>query len=101
MRPKLIADHERIVGIRDLFSVRTLIDKIQTARTIVVVGNGGIALELANEVSLSPSPSSHRWPVLCSLLFDECIVIAVLCAVDVPGCALDRPRTLHRCGLFR
>lgn len=48
--PKLIADHPRIVGIRDLWSVKYLVDKLHTARKVVVVGNGGIALELIHEV---------------------------------------------------
>ncbi len=50
VRPKLIAEHERIVGIRDLFSVHCLVDKLKLAKKVVIVGNGGIALELAHEV---------------------------------------------------
>jgi pyruvate/2-oxoglutarate dehydrogenase complex dihydrolipoamide dehydrogenase (E3) component len=51
VRPKIIANHPNIIGIRDLESVQYLIEKLQVARKVVVVGNGGIALEIIHEVS--------------------------------------------------
>lgn len=50
-RPKLIADHPNILGIRDLESVQDLAKRLNTARRIALVGNGGIALELAYTLS--------------------------------------------------
>jgi len=44
--PKLITDHPNVIGIRDLQTVEDLMLRIKEARKIVVVGNGGIALEL-------------------------------------------------------
>ncbi|KAF7383622.1 hypothetical protein HZH66_012972 [Vespula vulgaris] len=50
-RPKLIAENNKfIIGIRDTESVIQFSQKIQNARKIVVVGNGGIATELVHEV---------------------------------------------------
>eukprot|EP01033_Poteriospumella_lacustris_P014226 gene14227-10169_t len=71
VRPKLIADHERIVGIRDLFSVHTLVHKMQTARTVVVVGNGGIALELAHELKFMDVHWVVRENYIGAAFFDE------------------------------
>lgn len=51
--PKLIPqsqDFEEILGIRDTDSVDTFIKKINNAKKIVIVGNGGIASELAYKI---------------------------------------------------
>ena len=58
-KPKLIAQHANVIGLRDLQSVEELVQRLRgaTARTVVVVGNGGIALELIHEVRLSSIPS--------------------------------------------
>ncbi|CAH1994152.1 unnamed protein product [Acanthoscelides obtectus] len=51
--PKLIpqAKHfEEIVGIRDTDSVDTFIQRISKAKTVVIVGNGGIATELVFKI---------------------------------------------------
>jgi pyruvate/2-oxoglutarate dehydrogenase complex dihydrolipoamide dehydrogenase (E3) component len=46
-RPKLIAEeNEHVLGLRDLQSVQYFQNRLSTARRVVVVGNGGIALEL-------------------------------------------------------
>ena len=50
VRPKLIANHPNIIGLRDLQSVEDLVKRLHSARKVVVVGNGGIALELIHEV---------------------------------------------------
>jgi hypothetical protein len=45
-RPNFLYDHPNIIGIRDLQSVAELAKRLNTARNVVVVGNGGIAMEL-------------------------------------------------------
>ena len=46
-KPNLINfQHENIIGIRDLDSVAILQKKLKNAERVLVVGNGGIALEL-------------------------------------------------------
>lgn len=52
-QPKMIAANDSIIGIRDLQSVEDMTRRLASARKIMVVGNGGIALELINSVSLS------------------------------------------------
>lgn len=49
-RPKLISSHPNIIGLRDQHSVEDLLARLRAARKVVVVGNGGIALELIHEV---------------------------------------------------
>ncbi|XP_043263079.1 pyridine nucleotide-disulfide oxidoreductase domain-containing protein 1 [Colletes gigas] len=50
-RPKLITERNKfILGIRDTESVIQFSQKIQNSRRIIVVGNGGIATEIVNEV---------------------------------------------------
>eukprot|EP01040_Poterioochromonas_malhamensis_P012693 gene12694-13901_t len=50
VRPRLIAEHPNIIGIRDLESVENLVQKLRDAKRIIIVGNGGIALELIHEM---------------------------------------------------
>lgn len=45
-RPNVIAEHPHVIGIRDTESVQQLKSRISKARRVVIVGNGGIALEL-------------------------------------------------------
>ena len=46
-KPHLIDfENENILGIRDVDSVAELQKKLKTAKRIMIVGNGGIALEL-------------------------------------------------------
>ena len=42
-----------VIGIRDLESVTSLLKRLSTAKKILIVGNGGIALELIHEVNNS------------------------------------------------
>lgn len=50
-RPKLIVKNkQRVIGIRDTESVSNLVQKLQGARKVVIVGNGGIATELVHEI---------------------------------------------------
>ena len=51
VRPKLIANHPNVIGLRDLQSVEDLVQRLRSARRVVVVGNGGIALELIHELT--------------------------------------------------
>lgn len=51
--PKLIAEasnFEEILGIRDTDSVENFVKKIENAKSVVVVGNGGIASELVYKI---------------------------------------------------
>ena len=46
-KPSLIKfQNENIIGIRDVDSVAVLQKKLESARRVLIVGNGGIALEL-------------------------------------------------------
>ena len=48
----MLADNDCIIGIRDLQSVEDMTRRLSSAKKIIVVGNGGIALEIINSVSL-------------------------------------------------
>ena len=51
-RPSLlIRDHPRVLGLRDMETVHTLCQKLMSARQVVIVGNGGIALELVHALT--------------------------------------------------
>lgn len=45
-RPNIISQHACVVGIRDTESVKQFKLKLSKARRVVIIGNGGIALEL-------------------------------------------------------
>jgi NADPH-dependent 2,4-dienoyl-CoA reductase/sulfur reductase-like enzyme len=45
-QPKMIATHPNIIGIRDLQSVAEMTERLSIARKVIIVGNGGIALEV-------------------------------------------------------
>ncbi|XP_055681260.1 pyridine nucleotide-disulfide oxidoreductase domain-containing protein 1 [Lutzomyia longipalpis] len=49
-RPNLIEEHPHIIGIRDTESVQEFQRRIKDSKKIVLVGNGGIASEIAYEV---------------------------------------------------
>ena len=69
-QPKTIASHPNVIGIRDLQSVTDMTKRLSFARKIVVVGNGGIALELIDSVSI---PS-----FLSLFLGDHCKLLIML-----------------------
>lgn len=48
--PKLVSAHPNVLGIRDTESVEELGRRLASARRVMVVGNGGIALEVVHEV---------------------------------------------------
>lgn len=45
-QPKRVTDSSRELALRDTQSVQQLCGRLPSARTVMVVGNGGIALEL-------------------------------------------------------
>ncbi|KYQ93242.1 pyridine nucleotide-disulfide oxidoreductase domain-containing protein 1 [Tieghemostelium lacteum] len=49
-RPNLIRQSHYVLGIRDTETIINLKDRLSNSRRIVVVGNGGIALELLHEI---------------------------------------------------
>lgn len=49
-RPNIISKHPRVIGIRDTESVQQFKLKLSKARRVVIIGNGGIALELVFEL---------------------------------------------------
>jgi hypothetical protein len=51
--PRAAVSHESVLTIRDTDSVATLNSRLSTARRVMVVGNGGIALEF---VCVHPPP---------------------------------------------
>lgn len=53
VRPKtVLRDHPLVIGLRDAQTVEDLVRRLSNARSVAIVGNGGIALELIHEVGL-------------------------------------------------
>jgi NADH dehydrogenase FAD-containing subunit len=50
-RPKVISDNPRVLTLRDTASAQLLRDKLQSARRVLITGNGGIAMELVHEIT--------------------------------------------------
>ena len=50
-QPKTLAHNHNVLCIRDLESVQDMTQRLRTGRKVVVVGNGGIAMELVNELT--------------------------------------------------
>ena len=48
--PSLIASNPDVVGLRDTESVSELTKRLSSARTVAIIGNGGISLELLQKV---------------------------------------------------
>jgi hypothetical protein len=70
VRPRLIADHPRIIGIRDVDSVNQLVHQLKSARKVAIIGNGGIALELIHELKLMEVDWILRDDYVGSAFFD-------------------------------
>jgi len=49
--PKIVSEHPHVVGIRDTESVKDVATRLKNARRVLVLGNGGIALEFVHEVT--------------------------------------------------
>jgi hypothetical protein len=77
-RPNLIADSAHVIGIRDTESVSQLAKRLSSARRVLVVGNGGIALELVQALQLRGLSSS------------ECEVVWVMKDAYIGNTFLDR-----------
>ena len=71
-RPKLITSHPHVIGLRDLQSVSYMADKLSSAaaRRVVVLGNGGIALELVHSLSFCEIDWVIRDNYIGSAFFD-------------------------------
>lgn len=69
--PHLISNHPQVIGIRDIDSISDLVGRLQTARRIAVVGNGGIALELIHNLPFCDFEWIIRDSNLGSTFFDE------------------------------
>lgn len=80
VRPKLIAEHELVLGLRDLNSLEILTMKLSSARRVAIVGNGGISLELIHEVR-------NFW--------SSCLIVTVVSAVEEYQCGLDNQGQVH------
>ena len=48
--PALISDHPGVIGLRDSDSVSEMMKRLNTAKKVMIVGNGGISLELLEKV---------------------------------------------------
>lgn len=48
--PKLVVHHPLVLGLRDTTTVQELAERLKTARRIVLLGNGGIALGLVHAI---------------------------------------------------
>nr|DBA30244.1 TPA: hypothetical protein GDO54_006252 [Pyxicephalus adspersus] len=85
-RPKLIVDgNPYVLGIRDTDSAKTFQSHLAKARRVVVVGNGGIALELSEESRLGSAlgPDWHEGMNLkATQEFSRCIHIEMECEVQ-------------------
>ncbi|GAB5034528.1 pyridine nucleotide-disulfide oxidoreductase domain-containing protein 1 [Nannochloropsis oceanica] len=69
--PKVHATHEHVVGIRDTESVQDLARRLETARRVLVLGNGGIALELVHEVTGCELVWAVKDPYVGNTFFDH------------------------------
>jgi hypothetical protein len=49
--PKIVVSNPLVIAVRDTDTVEDLFCRLKTARTICIVGNGGIAVELVHLVS--------------------------------------------------
>ncbi|CAI7993479.1 Pyridine nucleotide-disulfide oxidoreductase domain-containing protein 1 [Geodia barretti] len=102
-KPKLIAEgHPRVIGIRDTESVEDFQRKLEDARRIVVVGNGGIATELVYEVKGCQVVWVIRHTAICHTFVDEGAAVFFLPHLhDDSGCHGDtaelRKRTKYVC----
>ena len=66
-QPKVIAPHPNIIGLRDLQSVTDMAVRLSSARKVIIVGNGGIALELVHSVR------HHQFYIIFCVIFLHCL----------------------------
>jgi len=85
--PKLVTNHPNVIGIRDLESVNELIKRFQVGKKVIVLGNGGIALELLHVLGFC----DVEW-----IVKDEYIGSAFF---DASASAFIMPTLLQRAGM--
>lgn len=77
------ADSDLVISLRDTDSVKALSSKLENCESVLIVGNGGIALDLVY--------------VLCSLL-DDCCSVPPCQSIDRPSC-MQSINSWPRCNL--
>ncbi|XP_061770074.1 pyridine nucleotide-disulfide oxidoreductase domain-containing protein 1 isoform X4 [Nerophis ophidion] len=96
-RPKLLAeDKQHVLGIRDTDSVQDFQKRLAKARRIVLVGNGGIALELAYEVEGCEVIWAVKDNAIGNTFFD-----AGAAQFLVPSLGADKPERAAPCKRLR
>ncbi len=85
--PKLVTNHPNVIGIRDLESVTELVKRFQLGKKVIVLGNGGIALELLHVLGFC----DVEW-----IVKDEYIGSAFF---DASASAFIMPTLLQRAGM--
>ncbi|XP_061817447.1 pyridine nucleotide-disulfide oxidoreductase domain-containing protein 1 isoform X1 [Nerophis lumbriciformis] len=96
-RPKLLAeDKQHVLGIRDTDSVQDFQKQLSKARRIVLVGNGGIALELAYEVEGCEVVWAVKDNAIGNTFFD-----AGAAQFLVPSLGADKPERAAPCKRLR
>lgn len=68
--PRVLVDHPCVVGLRDTESITALADRLLTARRVLVLGNGGIALGLVHEIRSCPVVWAVKDAYIGSTFFD-------------------------------
>ncbi|XP_012675937.2 pyridine nucleotide-disulfide oxidoreductase domain-containing protein 1 isoform X2 [Clupea harengus] len=92
-KPKLLnRNNPHVLGIRDTDSAQEFQKRLSTARRIVVVGNGGIALELVYEVEGCEVIWAVKDEAIGNTFFD-----AGAAQFLIPSLALDKPERAMPC----
>ncbi len=68
--PRVLWTHDNIITIRDTQSVENMSNLLQNAKRVVLLGNGGIALELAHELNFCETEWVVRDAYIGSPFFD-------------------------------
>ncbi len=68
--PRVMWNHDNIITIRDTQSVENMSSLLQSAEKVMLLGNGGIALELAHELDYCEISWVVRDPYIGSPFFD-------------------------------
>ncbi|XP_026182602.1 pyridine nucleotide-disulfide oxidoreductase domain-containing protein 1 isoform X1 [Mastacembelus armatus] len=96
-RPKLLSDgNPYVLGIRDTDSAQALQKRLSKARRIVVVGNGGIALELVYEVEGCEVIWAVKDKAIGNTFFD-----AGAAQFLIPSLEADKPQSAAPCKRIR
>jgi thioredoxin reductase len=102
-QPKMIASHPNIIGIRDLQSVTEMTTRLSSARKVLIVGNGGIALELVHSLSFCDVDWVVRDRFLGSSFFDASasafIMPGLLERISAPSSAVNTKVEIDTTGI--